>query len=298
MNQLVFGDVTVDRVEEMHGPIMPPSVFFPSVPPETFASERDLLVPDHMDADAEWITVAIQTWVLRSGGKTILIDTGVGNDKPRPSVEVWDQNSHDDLGALAAAGVTPDDVDIVVNTHLHVDHVGWNTRWVNEQWVPTFKNATYLMPEADVAFWNPDTNDHVAGSVNENVFEDSVRPVLEAGQVRTWSDHFRIDDALELQGVPGHTPGSSVVLLQSRDARALFAGDLVHNPIQVPHPEHNSCFCVDPEMAVRSRRTMLDWASDNRATVLPAHFSGHGAFEAARDGDRYAIRSWAKLENL
>ncbi|WFR67688.1 MBL fold metallo-hydrolase [Curtobacterium flaccumfaciens] len=206
MEQLVFGDVTVDRVEEMHGPIMPPSVFFPTVPAEIFDAEHELLVPHHMDAAAAWISVAIQTWVLRSAGRTILIDTGVGNDKSRPSVDAWDHNSHDFLGALTAAGVTPDDVDIVVNTHLHVDHVGWNTQWDGSRWIPTFKNATYLMPDADVRFWNPMHDDHVAGSVNENVFEDSVQPVLESGQVRTWSDQYQIDTALQLRAVPGHTP--------------------------------------------------------------------------------------------
>lgn len=297
MDQLTFGDVSVTRVEEMHGPIMPPSAFFPSIDPETWTDERALLVPDHLSEAGDWVNVAMQTWVLRSGGKTILVDTGVGNDKSRPAVEVWDHNSTDYIGALADAGVVPSDVDIVINTHLHVDHVGWNTTLVNDVWVPTFKNATYLMPTADVEYWAPANND-TTGTVNENVYQDSVQPILDAGQVRMWEDSLVIDDALTLQATPGHTPGTSVVLLSSGGTNALLAGDLVHSPIQVNHHEHNSCFCIDPAAAIASRRKMLDWAADVNATVFPAHFSGQGAFEVARSTNGYALRNWAGLDRL
>jgi glyoxylase-like metal-dependent hydrolase (beta-lactamase superfamily II) len=297
MNQLTFGDVTVTRVEEMHGPIMPPSAFFPTIDPDAWSQERGLLVPDHLNEAGDWVNVAMQTWVLHSGGKTILIDTGVGNDKSRPAVEVWDHNSIDFIGALASAGVAPADVDIVVNTHLHVDHVGWNTTLNDGVWVPTFRNATYLMPKADVEYWAP-ANTDTTGTVNENVYEDSVQPILDAGQVRTWDESYVIDDALTLQSTPGHTPGTSVVLLSSGDDHALFAGDLLHNPIQVHHHEHNSCFCLDPVAAIASRRRMFDWAIEVGATVLPAHFSGQGAFEISRAGSGYALRDWAALDRL
>jgi glyoxylase-like metal-dependent hydrolase (beta-lactamase superfamily II) len=297
MNEIKLGDVTVTRIEEMHGPIMPTGAFFPSMPEQAWQHHEAALIPDHLDHDG-MVHVAMQTWVLRSGGRTILIDTGVGNDKSRPAVAVWDHLDLDYLGALARAGVRPEDVDLVVNTHLHVDHVGWNTRLVDGEWVPTFPNATYLMPRADFVFWDPANNANLVGGVNENVFADSVAPVYAAGQVRLWEGNHIIDEHLSLDAAPGHTPGSSVVKLSSGSDRALFAGDLIHTPLQVMELGHNSCFCEDPAAAVASRRALLGWAADGNALVLPAHLSGHGALEVERAGSGFAIKGWAPFTRL
>ena len=287
MTEIKFGDVTVTRVEELHGPIMPPAVFFPDLPEQAW-DER--LAPDHYDVASGMVKVAMQTWLLRSEGRTILIDTGVGNDKPRPAVPAWD---HLQLDYLSNLGVRPEDVDLVINTHLHVDHVGWNTRWEGGEWVPTFPNATYLMPRTDFDFWNPANNPAIAGGVNENVFEDSIAPVHQAGQVQLWEGSHVIDAHLRLEAAPGHTPGSSVIKLESGGERALFAGDLVHTPLQITHTEHNSCFCEDPAQARSTRRRLLGWAAEQRALVLPAHFSGHSAFEVGQVGDGFALTAWA-----
>ncbi|MFD3942101.1 MBL fold metallo-hydrolase [Streptomyces sp. NPDC058579] len=294
-DSITLGDVTITRIEEMHGPIMPTDQFFPDMPAEAWKEHRETLVPDHLNADDTMVHVAMQTWLLRSGGRTILIDTGIGNDKSRPAVESWD---HLDLGYLQnleRAGVRPEDVDLVVNTHLHVDHVGWNTRLVDGDWVPTFPNATYLMPKADFEFWNPANNPGIAGGVNENVFEDSVAPVHAAGQVQLWEGSHTIDAHLRLLAAPGHTPGSSVVELASGSDKALFSGDLMHTPLQVTHPDHNSCFCDDPAQARTTRRKLLGWAADANALVLPAHFSGHSALEVEHRGNGFAIKNWAPI---
>ncbi|MGD0559698.1 MAG: MBL fold metallo-hydrolase [Streptosporangiaceae bacterium] len=298
MNTVAIGDVTITRVEEIHGPIMPPKVFFPTIEETAWDKHRDMLVPDHLDAGGEMVQVAMQSWVLRSEGRTIVVDTGVGNDKARPAVEPWDHLHSGYLGALAEAGVRPEDVDLVVNTHLHVDHVGWNTMLRDGVWVPTFPNATYLMPRADFEFWNPANNPNLVGGVNENVFEDSVAPVHAAGQVQLWEDRRVIDAALRLEAAPGHTPGSSVLKLVSGSEHALLAGDLMHTPLQVTETGHNSCFCEDPAAAIATRRGLLGWASDHGALVLPAHFSGHGAFEVESRGDGFGIRRWAGFDRL
>ncbi len=298
MNQITLGDVAVTRVEEMHGPIMPPKIFFPTMPESAWQDHRDMLVPDHLDESGEMVKVATQAWLLRSGGATIVVDTGVGNDKERPAVEAWDHLGLDFLGSLAAAGVAPGDVDIVVNTHLHVDHVGWNTVLRDGDWVPTFPNATYLMPRADFEFWNPAHNSGIAGGVNENVFEDSIAPVHAAGQVQLWEGSHVIDRALRLEAAPGHTPGSSVLKLVSGSEHALFSADLVHTPLQIFESGHDSCFCEDPTQARASRRALLGWATDHTALVLPAHFCGPGALEVERRGDGFGIRRWAGLDRL
>ena len=187
----------------------------------------------------------------------------------------------------------PEHVDLVVNTHLHADHVGWNTRRLDDTWVPTFPNATYLIPKADFEYWNPANNPKIAGGVNENVFEDSVAPVHAAGQVRLWETSHTINAHPRLEAAPGHTPGSSAVVLEPGTEQALFVGDLMHTPLQVTHPDHNSCFCEDPEQARRTRHTLLGRAADHNALVFPAHFSGHSALEVAHTGSGFTIKNWA-----
>jgi glyoxylase-like metal-dependent hydrolase (beta-lactamase superfamily II) len=292
VHEITVGDVTVARVEETHGPIMPADQFFPDMPEQAWKEHREELVPDHLAADGVMVHAAMQTWVLRSGGRTIVIDTGIGNDKSRPAVEAWDHLALDYLGNLARAGVRPEDVDLVVNTHLHSDHIGWNTRLVDGAWVPTFPNATYLLPKIDVDYWNPANNPDIAGGVNENAFEDSVAPVLAAGQAELWEAGHAIDAGLRLEAAPGHTPGAGVVKLESRGERALFAGDILHTPLQITHPDHNSCFDLDPAQSRATRLRLLGWAADNAALVLPAHFAGRTALEVADTGSGFTIKQW------
>ena len=263
------------------------------MPEEAWKECREMLVPEHLSADDNMVVAAMQTWVLRSGGRTILVDTAIGNDKVRPAVAAWDHLRLDYLGNLARAGVQPADVDLVVNSHLHTDHIGWNTRLADDTWVPTFPNATYLMPRVDFEYWNPANNPDIAGSVNENAFEDSVVPVLDAGQVQLWEDSHVIDGSLRLQAAPGHTPGHGVIALESGKDRALFAADIMHTPLQVRHSDHSSCFCLDPAVANATRRKLLGWAADNNALVLPAHFGGHGALEVQHQGSGFTITTWA-----
>ncbi|MGH3210533.1 MAG: MBL fold metallo-hydrolase [Trebonia sp.] len=290
---ITLGSVTVTRVEEMHGPVMPADQFFPDMPEEAWKEYRETLVPDHLGADDNMVVAAMQTWVLRSGGRTILVDTAIGNDKVRPAVAAWDHLRLDYLGNLARAGVRPADVDLVVNSHLHTDHIGWNTQLADGAWVPTFPNATYLMPRVDFEYWNPANNPGIAGGVNENAFEDSVAPVLDAGQVKLWEGSHVIDESLRMEAAPGHTPGHSVIVLESGTDRALFAADIMHTPLQVPRPDHSSCFCLDPALANATRRRLLGWAADNNALVLPAHLGGHSALEVQHQGSNFTITKWA-----
>ncbi|GLY80115.1 MBL fold metallo-hydrolase [Actinoallomurus iriomotensis] len=295
MDTITLGDVTLTRVREYFGPVdMTPETFFPESPAEVWDTHRSWLAPDFLDTETRIVNAAIQTWLLRSEGRIILVDTGVGNHKDRPYSPVWSRLETGFLDDLARVGVRPEDVDVVVNTHLHVDHVGWNTCLDGRRWVPTFPNATYLMPKADFDFWNP-ANGHrpLLGRGNQNVFEDSVAPVHEAGRTLLWEDGHRIDANLRLDPAPGHTPGSSVLTLTSGSDRAVFVGDLLHNPVQIFEPDANSCFCEDPTGARATRRRLLGWAADNHALLIPAHLGGHGAAEVERDGSRFAIKGWA-----
>ncbi|MBQ0927054.1 MBL fold metallo-hydrolase [Saccharopolyspora endophytica] len=300
MQEIALGDVTITRVVEYYGSVeIAPADFFPDVPERTWRAHEPWLVPDFIDPAANVCVCAIQTWLLRSGGKTILVDTGVGNHKQRPNAPVWHGLETDFLGNLARAGVQPEDVDLVVNTHLHVDHVGWNTRLQDGDWVPTFPNATYLVPRADFDFWNPaDGHDPALGSGSENVFADSVAPVFRAGQTLLWEDEHVIDDDLRLFLAPGHTPGSSVLSVESGTDRALLVGDLLHTAAQFVEPDANSCFCEDPVEARSTRRRLLSQAADTNTLVLPAHLGGHGGAEVVREGEKFAIKEWAPFDRI
>ncbi|MFF7607723.1 MBL fold metallo-hydrolase [Streptomyces parvulus] len=295
MEQITLGNVSITRIREYHGSVeMEPHDFFPESSREVWKDGAHWLAPHFLDSETMFVNSAIQTWLLRSGGRTILVDTGVGNHKERPYAQVWAHRETDFLDNLARAGVQPEDVDVVINTHLHIDHVGWNTFLDGRQWVPTFPNATYLMPKDDFDFWNPE-NDHksVFGRGNQNVFEDSVLPVHRAGQTLLWENSHDIDADLRLEPAPGHTPGSSVLTLNSGTDRAVFVGDMLHSPVQIVEPDANSCFCEDPVGARATRRKVLGWAADNNALVIPAHLGGHGAAEIARNGDTFGIKGWA-----
>ncbi|WP_197376669.1 MBL fold metallo-hydrolase [Mycolicibacterium baixiangningiae] len=299
MNTLVLGDVSITRVMEYYGSVeLSPKTFFPESRCSSWKANQSWLAPDFYDPAADMCVSAIQTWVLRSEGRTILVDTGVGNHKVRPD-SVWDHLETEFLGNLAAAGIRPEDVDIVVNTHLHNDHVGWNTTLRDGEWVPTFPNATYLMPRADFDFWNP-ANGHPSrlGAASRIVFADSVAPVADAGLVQLWDGHWDIDANLRLDLAAGHTPGSSIVTLESGTDRALFVGDLLHTALQLVEPDVNSCFCEDPAAARATRRRLLGYAADTNTLVFPAHLGGHGGAEVARQGDTFAIERWAPFTRV
>ncbi|MFD9045567.1 MBL fold metallo-hydrolase [Streptomyces zaomyceticus] len=314
----VLGDVEIVRVVEWRGPFAPARELVPTAGADTWKSNEDWLAPDHWDPEGDLAVMALQTWVLRSAGRTILVDTGVGNGRERPGSPQFHHWQGDFLGLLERAGVRPEDVDVVVNTHLHADHVGWNTRPADgsdgtdgsggsegsggsdgsdgsggsgREWVPTFPHAQYLVPAADDAHFGPD-NAYGGGLHQDDrlVYEDSVAPLHRAGRTLLWDGVHRIDEHLTLESAPGHTPGSAVLRLASGGERAVFVGDLLHSPVQILDPAHNSCFCLDAAAASVSRRRILERAADERELVVPAHFGGSGTAEVRREGSGFRVR--------
>ncbi|WP_327411609.1 MBL fold metallo-hydrolase [Streptomyces sp. NBC_01233] len=288
-----LGDVEVIRVREWQG-------FFTSardlVPDSSGLWEDNghWLAPDHWQPEQGQAVMALQSWVLRSAGQTVLIDTGVGNGRERPHTPHFHHWQADFLGALASVGVHPEDVDVVVNTHLHADHVGWNTHDVGGEWVPAFPRARYLIPAADDFHFGPGNSRGKGRNPDDGlVYEDSIAPVHQAGQAVLWDGAHRIDEHLTLEPAPGHTPGSSVLRLASRGERAVFVGDLVHSPVQIVQPSCNSCFCMDPVQAAASRRRVLQRAADERELVVPAHFAGPGALNIRATADAFTPARWA-----
>ncbi|WP_434449532.1 MBL fold metallo-hydrolase [Lentzea sp. E54] len=300
MQHFQLGEVEVTKVVEWQGEAAPARFIVPDSPPEIWRDNESWLSPDHWRPETDAYHGAVQTWVLRSEGKVILVDTGVGNDRHRPQMPLFEHLKTDFLDRLAEAGVRPRDVDVVINTHLHYDHVGWNTELRNGEWVPTFPNATYLIPRADQVYFDPrnahrrpaprNDDEHLRGNGSLVVYADSIAPVL--GQAVLWDTAYRVDGNVSLEPAPGHTPGSSLVRVSSASDRAVFVGDLLHSPVQILEPRYSSCFCEDPRQAASTRRSVLERAADTGELVVPAHFAGAGAAEIRRDGSRLAISRW------
>ena len=301
-DRIRLGNAALTRVVEWQVAGLPLELF-PKTPVEMWR-ELDAEYNPTFFSDAGW-RIALQTWLVEVDGLTVLIDTGAGNGKDRPAMPPLDHLDTDFLGSLRAAGVEPDAVDVVVNTHVHSDHIGWNTMRRDGAWVPTFPNARYVMPEADYRFFHPDNAEAWPAPRTEAdgarqagwriAFEDSVLPV--GDQIELWSDDHQLSDSLRLRPAPGHTPGSSVLWLDAGKP-AVFVGDLTHCPIQLHRPADPCAFDEDFAAAAATRKRVLTEASRRRASVIPAHYPGHGGATVVARGDAFMVDDWLELPEI
>ena len=274
MKKRQCGSIEIQAVEEWSGLYRDPLEMYPDATPEIVARHRDWLVPEAMDAETGRMLFAFQSYLLRTGRTTILIDTCVGEDKDRPGRPDWHRKKWPWLDNLKAAGIAPEEVDFVMCTHLHVDHVGWNTKLEDGRWVPTFPNASYLFGEIEYRHWEAEYKN--LDSMRE-VFADSVLPIMEAGKATLIGADYEIDTGLTIEPSPGHTPGHISLNVNSGGQHAVFSGDLMHHPLQVPEPQLSSMFCSDAEQSRRTRTAFVERYADSDTLILPAHFPGRSA---------------------
>ncbi len=291
MDAFTVGTARVTRIEEWGGAFLTPELLFAGFDADRYAATREAISPAYLDHATDAIQARIQSWVIEADGRIILFDTGCGNHKLRPGIPVFDNLNTDFLARLAAAGFAPDAIDLVVCSHLHVDHVGWNTMLVEGEWQPTFANACYVFPAPDVEYWDPDNRhkfpDMVGETVNQGFFDDSVRPILDRGLARIVSGSVEIADGVRLDPNPGHTPGCQTLTLSSRGETAMFVGDVLHHPLQILNPDWNSIFCEDAGQARAARRHVLARAAAEDAILVPAHFAGDHAVRIAATPDGF-----------
>lgn len=291
MIKQMIGDVPITRIEEMCGPFFPPDVLLPDLPQGAIEAHAGWLQPDFYDPNAGCFVLSIHSWVIKTQHHTVLVDACVGNDKERETFADFAHLNLPFLQTLSEAGVHPEAVDIVLCTHLHVDHVGWNTRLQDGRWVPTFPNAKYIFAKQEHDFWAALTPEQSAaqGLDGALVYADSVLPVVEAGQSEMVEGRYAIDDQLLIEPAPGHTPGSITLKLTSNGQGALFAGDTLHHQLQVYYPDVNSGFCLDPVAARNTRRRILEECASRPQLLLPAHFAPPCAFEVSAKGDTFVL---------
>lgn len=272
-----LGEFRIDRVIESEGAFAPVSMLLPQFDGRLLAAERadSWLRPAFLTGD-DLVVMSFHSFVIRTARLTILVDACVGNDKERPLRPNWHRRSSGDfLDRLAALGLSPADIDVVMCTHLHADHVGWNTVLHDGRWIPTFPNARYLFARDEYEFWERSHRLAVEAGidpVNHGSFADSVLPVVAAGRAELVGDGHEVCAGLRIESSPGHTPGNSVISVRGGGQRALLTGDVIHTPVQVAVPQWSSRFCEDPAQSADSRQRLLERTCDSGTLLLAAHF--------------------------
>jgi glyoxylase-like metal-dependent hydrolase (beta-lactamase superfamily II) len=280
---LSIGNVEITRIEEVV--LNEPTTLFADWNDSVLERQRDLMIPHCFNVKDHVFYASIHSYLINTLGQTILIDTCGGNDKPRPASPRFHMLNIPWLDRLKAAGATPEDIDTVICTHLHVDHVGWNTRLVDGEWVPTFPKAKYVFPRIEVERRDPKRGAADKPPATHHVFLDSVLPILEAGKAQLVEGTERWTDEIDFMPTPGHAPGQMAVRLRTGGEEVVFTADVMHQPVQVFNPTWSSKYCEDPVLATATRRRMFDYFAENKSLVFPAHFGfPHGGYISRRGG--------------
>lgn len=274
MRSWTIGDVVITCLSELELPGL--KWILPDATPEKL-SPISWLRPHFVDAAGEAVA-AVQTFIAETANRRVLIDTCIGNDKDLP-VRRWSMRQGTFLRDLEAAGFPAESIDTVLCTHLHMDHVGWNTQLVDDRWVPTFRNAAYLFGRTEWEHWNFRREGFEA-----RVLEQSVDPVVEAGLHRLVDVDHRICDEIRLEPTPGHTPGHVSVCIASQGMEAVITGDLLHHPAQVARPEWGCVADFNRQQAWETRRAFIERFSGTPTLIIGTHFAAPTAGRIIPDG--------------
>ena len=288
MYDFAFGDVSLTRIVEMEMPLLEGRAFFPDWNEAAIAPHAGWMVPRHYRPDSGLVVIAIQAFLIRTARHTILVDSCVGNNKPR-NREFFDDAEFPWMDRFLATGARPEDVDFVLCTHLHVDHVGWNTRLENGRWVPTFPNAKYIFARTELDYWLSQSEQGLMTRTGDYV-ADSVIPILEAKRELLVEMDHQIEDGIVLAPLPGHTPGQVGLHIASGGDEALLCGDLMHHMIQCHIPAWSTIACADRAAARATREAFLDRYAETDVTILPSHFPDPSAGRIVPEGEAFAFR--------
>ncbi len=266
-NTFRVGDMTVHRIVEMECGFTPALEFLPELKSEVLAENRAWLAPQALDPQDN-LVLCFQSYIVQTGRHTILVDSCIGNDKDRTARPLWHQKKDDVwMKGLAAAGLTVNDIDFVMCTHLHVDHVGWNTKLENGRWVPTFPKARYLFSKKELDYWLAENDKTTLPPI-----VDSVIPIVEAKRCDLVTSDHAVDDTVALLPTPGHTIDHYAVALGRAGKDAVITGDLIHSPLQARYPELAMRVDYDPKQGADTRRKFLESYCDTSTLCCFAHF--------------------------
>jgi glyoxylase-like metal-dependent hydrolase (beta-lactamase superfamily II) len=283
--EIRLGEITIHRVVEQEEPIYAPLEFFPTLTPALLEENLPWLQPKFIDAATGKLVLCVQSYLVRTPHHTILIDACVGNHKPRPTRPHWDMLSSDRYEKnLAATGLGLGDIDYVMCTHLHVDHVGWNTRLENGRWVPTFPKARYVFADRELAHWTATEKKDQASCP---WITDSVLPIVAAGRAELVKSDHTFDALVQFIPTPGHTIDHFSVHVGKPGQDALITGDMIHSPIQARYPELGMRSDYDSKQAGASRRKVFERFCESSTLMCTAHFPSPSIGRISRWGDGF-----------
>jgi glyoxylase-like metal-dependent hydrolase (beta-lactamase superfamily II) len=289
-----IGAIAIDKIIDIAQSPWQAGTLLPDVTPAMLAAGRGWLPPGFIHPTEDVVYLSFHSYVLRTPQRTILVDTCVGNCKQRHSLQSWHMLKTPYLDELAKVGLQPADIDIVLCTHLHADHVGWNTQLLDGRWVPTFPNARYIMGRTEFEHWQRLHDANPATPVTRGAFADSVLPVVEAGQALLVESDYIVaqeaDHRIWLEPSPGHSAGHVTVHVESGQDHAVLSGDVIHHPLQFTHPQLCSAADIDREQSRRSRLALLESLADTPTLLLTAHFPSPTAGHVTRRGDAFGFR--------
>ncbi len=280
------GDISITSIVEDQQPLFDPLDFFPGLTQERLEENRGWMEAAGALVNGK-LVLAMQSWLIRTPSHNILVDTCVGNHKPRPARPMWNLlDSPRYMAGFKAAGVTPDEIDYVMCTHLHVDHVGWNTKLENGRWVPTFAKAKYVFSQKEHDYW---ASEHAKEAIPH--FNDSVLPIVEAKRAQMVTSDFVLSDQISLMPTPGHTPDHFAMRVGKPGADAIVTGDFIHSPIQARYPEQGMRVDYDVAQGGRTRRTVFEACCDTATRFCFAHLPMPSTGRIKRWGEGFKIEA-------
>ena len=281
MNSWQVGNIKITRVVEMQ--VTGGSRFIlPQAIPETILPMQ-WLQPHFADEQGKLI-MSIHALVIETADRKMIVDTCIGNDKKR-NIANWSNLQLPFLEDLQKAGYDRFEIDTVMCTHLHVDHVGWNTMLVDGEWIPTFPNAEYLMGKKEYEYWHNTEPDQL----NDGLLEDSVKPVFDAGLVKLVPMDFEVCEGIYLEATPGHTPGHVSIHIESQDQHALITGDSIHHPCQIEKVQWSSSADYDQVASKQTRESLLAKYGDSNVLIIGTHFATPTAGYLRKEGSTYVL---------
>ena len=281
------GGTELVEIVEFHGPTHDVQWMLPDAPPQLLHANASWLTDRFWTPRTNRLVFTYQLWLLKMSDAIVLIDTGCGNHKQRVS-PYQNKINTPVIDWLEAVGAPPEKATHVLHTHLHSDHVGWNTRLIDGRWLPTFSNATYYMPKVDYQLFSEHRALSMKPEMYDPVIADSVNPVMQAGMVRFIKAGDEVA-GLRATATPGHTPGHLTYTYRQGGDEVIFAGDVLHSPVQVLCPHANSRWCEDPTLARESRHALLRQAAASDAAVIPAHAKGVHGWRIGRTKEGFSI---------